>query len=205
MHGQEHKNGVVFPLAKNLPLATLSLLGIHAALNQKAAARPKPNSPLAPAAVPPKSQPNVGWSFAKYNSKYSRPVKICAVSGPHDPLSNFYAFSFWHRGVLHKSLEHTYHLEKAQFLGNLQARHEILAAPDAHGANDKSKRYFKSWSLKIACMSDSRLARSQKERHEMKETVVLRLLREKFKQCKVFSSALQDSGSKELVHNVLDP
>ena len=54
-------------------------------------------------------------------------------------------------------------------------------------------------------MYDSRLARSQKEWDKMKETEVLRLLREKFKQCKVFSSALQDSGSKELVHNVLDP
>ena len=30
MHGLEHKNGVVLPLAKNLPLAPLNPLGIHA-------------------------------------------------------------------------------------------------------------------------------------------------------------------------------
>ena len=120
-----------------------------AALNQEFAARPRPNSPLAPAPAPTQTQPNDGWSFAKYNSNYSRPAEIRAVSGPYDPLSNFYAFPFWHRGILHKSMEHAYHMEKAQFLGNLQAWH----APDAHGAKDKSKQYFKSQSWKLhVCM-----------------------------------------------------
>ena len=54
-------------------------------------------------------------------------------------------------------------------------------------------------------MYDSRFARKQNEWDGMKETLVLKLLREKFVQCKAFSSALQDSGSKGLVHNVLDP
>ena len=77
--------------------------------------------------------------------------------------------------------------------------------PDAHEAKNTSKKYFKSRSRKIACRPDPRLARLQKERDEKKETMVLRLLREKFEQCRAFSSALLDSGSKVLVHNVLDP
>ena len=169
-----------------------------------------PLEPSAPANPPPPtnpspSQPNGDWEFVKFDRRYPKPTQSRSVQGPRDPLSNFYAFKFRYRSKDHKSVEHAYHMEKAQHFGHWQAWNDIWAAPSAHDAKATSNKYFKSRSFRDQCSKSPELSRLNKEWDRRKETLVLHLLRLKYVQCPVFASALRESGTKGLLHTVLDP
>ena len=129
---------------------------------------------------------------------------ITAVSGPTDPLSNFFSFRFSHRGVSHGSVEHAYQMEKAQFLGNFRAWHEILAAPNAQVAKRTSDRWFKSKEFRGLCQGNGWMKRRLADWDSRKADVVLQLLREKSGQCRLFSQTLCNTGTNRLCHNVTD-
>ena len=144
------------------------------------------------------------WKFVSYDRRYSQPTEWRLVSGPKDPLSNFFAFKFRYRGLDHKSVEHAYHMEKAQHFKHMTAWRDIEAARDAFEAKHISNSYFKGKAFKQACRNRLELAQLCKSWDSGRETLVLHLLRLKLEQCPRFTNALRESGTKSLLHNVLD-
>ena len=159
---------------------------------------PSPTEPVT-------SQPSGDWVSVKYNRRTSQPQQTRAVSGSKDALSNFFPFRFRYRGLVHDSVEHAYHMEKAFYFGHRQAWCEIWEAPNAYEAKAVSNSYFKSRSFWHRCQNNPRLASLVEGWNKSKETLVLRLLRLKLAQCPTFAAALRESGTKGLLHNVLDP
>lgn len=175
------------------------------AVCRDAALSPAPS--LAPSGPLPEIQVasqvnNEGWTLVTGRDR--RPKKLVAVSGPTDPLSNFFGFKFWHRGVWHGSVEHAYQMEKAHWLGNGKAWNEILAAPDARAAKRISNEWFKSNEFKGRCQGNVWLMKRVQEWDKRKANVALSLLREKAQQCRVFVETLRETSDGKLVHNVHD-
>lgn len=145
---------------------------------------------------------NEEWITVTSRDRHIR--KLVAVSGPADPLSNFFSFRFSHRGIIHGSVEHAYQMHKAQFLGNIRAWNEILAAPDARMAKRTSDNWFKTKEFRGLCQGNVWLKQRLAGWDSRKANVVLSLLREKAQQCRRFENTLCETGTSRLVHNVPD-
>ena len=99
---------------------------------QGAPTKPKDSTSANVTKTTPSNPTNEEWTVV--TGKRRQPKvnqKLTAVSGPSDPLSNFYETSFWFRGKHHRSVEHAYQMSKAHWLGNLRAFDEIARAPTA--------------------------------------------------------------------------
>ena len=172
---------------------------------QGAPTKPKDSTSANVTKTTPSNPTNEEWTVV--TGKRRQPKlnqKLTAVSGPSDPLSNFYETSFWFRGKHHRSVEHAYQMSKAHWLGNLRAFDEIARAPTALTAKKASDRWFKSAEFKEACRRNVYTRKRLEEWERQRANRVLHLLREKAKQCRPFMQALRDSGSNAIVHNVFD-
>lgn len=109
------------------------------------------------------------------------PLVLTVVKGHEDPLSNFYQCKIWHRGVMHRSAEHLYHMIRANIQRNYKIFDDIKRALTALGAKRAAKYLANNVDI---------------------DTDVMRfVLREKWRQCPVFRETLHKSGQTYLSHS----
>ena len=106
------------------------------------------------------------------------------ASGRFTVLSNFFQHKMLYDGVLFQSAEHAYQHKKALFHGRREIATRVLRSRTPHLAKQVAKNIMqcKAW-------------------HDCKADIMTDILEEKAKQCPVFHKALQNTGTKHLVHN----
>lgn len=85
----------------------------------------KSHNPSAPTHTPqniPRSRPS--------HTNIPQTQGIRFAKGPHDPLSNFYSCQFRHKGMLFRSVEHAYQIQKALFHRGFQHLANRIGACD---------------------------------------------------------------------------
>ena len=132
---------------------------------------------LHPPVVQPKSVPST-------TTKAPREMLLFRASGRFAILSNFFEHKLLVQGVVFRSAEHAYQYKKALF----------------HGRRDISARVLRSRTPHLAKQAAKSINQS-KAWQECKSKEMAKILEEKAKQCEVFRKALQNTGTKHLVHN----
>lgn len=167
--------------------------------------------PPRPAHKPmPSASPNEPWQLVnpKKAAKPSAPQSqkgYRAVSGPQDPLSNFYHFPHAHANNNHHSVEQVYQIKKAAHFGHRAAMDKIKTTNRSSESKKVSDSFFKSDNHRRAKRNNPWIAKLDREWDGAKKRHVVRnLLREKADQCPPFVEALKASGDSEILHNVPD-
>ena len=163
-----------------------------------------PNHARLVTTVQPPKQSNGDWQYVSHTKRYIPTSTVRLVSGPQDPLSNFYPCKIMHRGVKHHCLEQAYQMEKAQHFGHMRAWHLLSKSKDAFEAKQLANQYFRGRVFSQVCRDRPEIAKLNTSWKGTRERLMLALLREKAQQCPKFTDSLCNSGHDSILHNVYD-
>lgn len=163
-----------------------------------------PNHARLVTTVQPPKQPNGDWQYVSHTKRYIPTSTVRLVSGPQDPLSNFFPCTIMHRGVKHHCLEQAYQMEKAQHFGHMRAWHLISKSKDAFEAKQLANQFFRGRVFSQVCRDRPEIAKLNTSWKGTREKLMLALLREKAQQCPKFTDSLCNSGHDSILHNVYD-